>query len=400
MATVTATITVDFTANYAGPHRVCFRIQGSGDPYDCSTVVNCVGGGTACQAIINTPVNTTSCDGTVVFEGYIQAECEDILSTNGRLVWTANFVPNVVCQRTELLCARGDIDTVIGNPAGQEYLLADTLAIVRNGSDTETLDGTISIASVGDGIINTISALAAAGTGYVAAEVLTIVDGGATGAGATITIDTVGGSGEITGYTLTTNGTDYIGPFTFTGGSGAGADFTITDGVDYDVFGSITGVTISVGGLYGITPTVVITTGTGSGAILEVGLDACPEIVNIGTDCNSDLLTIPAGMNVGESFALCLDGGITGVVPSQFETSESGCCIPADTVTPPCRDFHIENLSGGLVNVAVTRCEGDVDVIAVADSTDITVCAIINGVFDPNIVGLTVTDTGSSCIVS
>ena len=75
MALVTATITIDFTANYAGAHRICWRIQGSGDPYDCSAAVACVGGATNCQAIINPIVNTTSCDGPVTFEGYIQSGC-------------------------------------------------------------------------------------------------------------------------------------------------------------------------------------------------------------------------------------------------------------------------------------------------------------------------------------
>src|SRR5210317_1336664 len=97
MAIVTATITVDFTAFYAGDHRICWRVQGSGDPYDCTTIVNCVGGGAACQGIFNADVNTTSCDGTITFEGYVQATCEAESSLTGRLPFTVDFVPNPVC---------------------------------------------------------------------------------------------------------------------------------------------------------------------------------------------------------------------------------------------------------------------------------------------------------------
>lgn len=400
MATVTATITVDFTANYAGPHRVCYRIQGSGDPYDCSTLVNCVGGGTACQAIINTPVNTTSCDGTVVFEGYIQAACEDVLSTSGRLAWSANFTPTVVCQRTEVLCARGGINTVTPNPGGQEYLVGDTLTIVRDGSDAETTDGTLTIASVGTGVINSISGLTSGGAGYVALEVLTVVDAGGAGNSATIRIDTVDGGGAILTYTLLTNGTDYIGPFTFTGGSGAGADFDIqANGVDYDKYGAITGVTVSVAGLYGVTPTVTITTGTGSGATLDVALDPCGAYTNVGVDCvGGDQVDIAASaLNVGDVFATCIDGGLVAATPSEYDVTETGCCIPDDTVTPPCIDYHLNNTTGAPVNVHITNCEGDDETLSVAATTNVSVCLVDGGVIDPQVAGFIITRTGTAC---
>jgi hypothetical protein len=403
MATVTATITVDFTANYAGPHRVCFRIQGSGDPYDCTTIVNCIGGGTACQAIINTPVNTTSCDGQVTFEGYIQAACEDILSTSGRLAWTALFTPNVICQRTEVECARGPISGVSISPSGQQYLLADTLTVVRNGADPETSDATLSIASVGTGIINSISSLLAGGTLYTALDVLTVVDNAAIGAGATIRVDTVDGGGAILTYTLLTGGNNYIGGFTFTGGTGSGASFDIQDeGVDYDRFGAITGVTISVPGSYAIVPTITITTATGSEAQLTAELQPCGNYLNIGLDCiGGDQVDIISGdLNVGETFATCIDGGLVAVTPSEYEVTEVGCCIPADTDTSPCTDYHLDNTTGGPVNVHVTNCEGNDEIITVAATTSINRCLVTGGVIDPQVVGFNITNTGSPCVVS
>jgi hypothetical protein len=154
MALITATVTVDFTANYAGAHRVCWRIQGSGDPYDCTTIVNCVGGATVCQAIFTADVNSTSCDGIVVFEGYVQAACEDVSSLNGRLPFTVDFTPNPICNRSELLCAFGPINAFNILDPGSLYQLGDNVVITRDIADTQVLDAVISIGNIGDGILN------------------------------------------------------------------------------------------------------------------------------------------------------------------------------------------------------------------------------------------------------
>ena len=398
MATVVATLTVDFTANYAGPHRVCFRIQGSGDPYDCSTTVGCVGGGSVCQAVINTPVNTTSCDGPITFEGYIQAACEDILSTSGRLAFTAVFVPNVVCEKYEVLCARGPIDSVSITQPGNDYILADTLALVRNGADPETLDGTVSIGAVGDGVINTLTGLAAAGINYVALDVLTIVDNTGIGAGATIRVDTVGGSGEILTFTLLTNGTDYTAPYSISGGTGTGAAFTITPLVDFDVYGSLVTINVGAGGSYSIPPTIVITTGTGSEGILEVLLTPCPIYSNVGVDCiGGDQVDIGDGdLDVGETFGTCIEGGLAGATPTEYDVTQTGCCIPEDTAGTPCTDHHIENVTGGNVNVHVTHCSGDDEIISIPPGTT-ALCLVTDGFIDPDVVGITIVDLGTPC---
>jgi hypothetical protein len=66
------------------------------------------------------------------------------------------------------------------------------------------------------------SEIADAGTGYQEDDVLTIADG----SGGTITVLTVGGSGEVLTYALTTPGTGYsIGVHAATGG--AGSDFEL-----------------------------------------------------------------------------------------------------------------------------------------------------------------------------
>ena len=400
MAIVTATITVDFTANYAGDHRVCWRILGSGDPYDCTTIVNCAGGVTPCAAIFTADVNTTSCDGTVTFEGYVQATCEDELSINGRLPWQVDFVPNVVCQRQELLCARGPIAGVTPNPGGHSYDLTDVLTVVPDPFDTEPGGASIQVGTIGDGIINSITGLLSGGLGYIATEVLTIGDSGGAGAGATITIDSVLGGGIIDTFTLTTNGTNYVGPFTFVGGSGAGANFDIQPGgVDYEVFGEILTVTVIVPGSYGITPTVTIATGTGSFASLDVALAPCPAYNNIGSDCDNpvNVVSLAGGLEVGDVWATCITGAVAGP-PAEYDVTATGCCIPDDTELDPCVDIHIENQTGAPQNVEYTECGGINVTVAIADTVSINVCAVIDGIVDPEIPLLTITNTGSPCV--
>jgi hypothetical protein len=72
--------------------------------------------------------------------------------------------------------------------------------------------------------------LVAAGSGYVAADVLTIAGG--TGTSATITVDAVDGSGAITGYTVTNRGSYSVlptyAPATVTGGTGTSATFYLS----------------------------------------------------------------------------------------------------------------------------------------------------------------------------
>ena len=77
--------------------------------------------------------------------------------------------------------------------------------------------------------VDRILSLNAPGTGYLASDVLTITGGG--GTGGQITVNTVGGSGEILTYTLSAGGSGYISqPTSYTGGAGASAEFTVNGG--------------------------------------------------------------------------------------------------------------------------------------------------------------------------
>lgn len=103
-----ATITVNFLGNYAGPHRACWRVQGSGNPYVCTNIVTCVGGGNLCQAIINVMVETESCE-DVIFEGYIQATCQVEGSPIDQVPFTVIYTPTPSCNMYDLTNNSGGI---------------------------------------------------------------------------------------------------------------------------------------------------------------------------------------------------------------------------------------------------------------------------------------------------
>lgn len=98
-----------------------------------------------------------------------------------------------------------------------------TIAITGDGSGA-TATATMKIVS---------ATIAAAGATYAANDVLTVV-GGTSTVPATITVNTVDGSGHITGFTITQAGTYTAlpaNPVAVTGGAGTGATFTLAWGV-------------------------------------------------------------------------------------------------------------------------------------------------------------------------
>jgi len=99
------TLQVDFTANYTGDHRVCWRIGPSG-PYDCTTIVTCAGLGASCSALISvdlTPYNI-QCD-DITFEGYVQPVCYPEAAVSGRVPFSVVYSPIPPCGAVNFLCA-------------------------------------------------------------------------------------------------------------------------------------------------------------------------------------------------------------------------------------------------------------------------------------------------------
>jgi len=408
MAIETAEITIDFTANVEGCHRAAFRIQGSGDAYDTSNEVICAGIG-ACQIIISTTVNTTSCDGPITFEGYIQPCCENITSLAARTPWTQLYTPTVVCERYEISLVEGNlIDVNIKNP-GKQYEPGNTINPIRQPGDTFVSPGDDAAADVsggygvdlGDGGIASITSLINGGANYVPGDVLTV--GPTTGTGATLRVDAVDGFGGITFYTLLTPGDEFVdGPFTFsTVGLGVGADFEIVaiqdGGVDYNKFGAILNVNVTVAGRYSIDPVFTITTGTGTIGELTGQLESpTGDWVAAGVDCAANPVTI-TNLTLGDiPYAICLDGGIAAT-PGGYSVVQTGCCINDDTTATVCTTVNIENPTYGPLDVEITECGGTVSIVTIPALTTNSYCLVLDGINKANQKQLIVTDTLVSC---
>lgn len=106
MALVPATITVLFTSNYTGDHRICWKDCLSMGPYDCTTIVTCLGGGMGCSTTISVTVDDATCE-NACFDGYVQAVCEDAGSMTGRVAWTTSYTPTNACEAITLTCTPG-----------------------------------------------------------------------------------------------------------------------------------------------------------------------------------------------------------------------------------------------------------------------------------------------------
>jgi len=93
MALTQATLTVSFTSNYKGIHRICWRVKDSGDDYDCSLLTSCAGDGAECMFEIPIMVDPLVCGEPVIFEGYIQPICEPIESEETRTPFEIGYYP-------------------------------------------------------------------------------------------------------------------------------------------------------------------------------------------------------------------------------------------------------------------------------------------------------------------
>jgi len=128
-------IVVNFTSNYNGCHRVCYRQGGTG-AYTCTScspcTVNCAGGGSPCSTSIPITVDNASC-APIDFDGYVQACCEDSASLVGRIPFTAVFVPTGACYSYNITCVTGQIEDLVltaPNYGGLGYPLSNNSIVV------------------------------------------------------------------------------------------------------------------------------------------------------------------------------------------------------------------------------------------------------------------------------
>jgi len=285
MTPVPANITVDFNSNYTGDHRVCWRMGISG-PYDCSTIVNCAGGGAACQAVIVISVDNETCD-NVDFNGYVQATCNDIGSLEGRIPFQSTFIPEPTCKPYLITCDSSSIASI---------------SILNGGSGYDPLPTPPPIITF-------------LGGGIGAAATATVTDGGL------LTWNSPGQQGQ--GYNP---GVYFNVPFTTIAGPGSGA---IASQVTVDGGGNIDSVNV-----------ILDPANPGSGYTLAstISLDAAALGGSMPTQAFvTDVLTV----DTGRIYMITLDAPGTGYTVGSATIAPPAMGITA-TVTvelAPCIDF-------------------------------------------------------------
>jgi len=414
MASIVVTIDLDFISNFTDPqdYRVCWRIQGSGDPYDCTYVVTCPGGGIACPGVsFTTSVNDTSCDGTVTFEGYMQPTCENEASVANRLPWTVDFIPVPVCERYEITINDASVSDVTIKDPGYLYEPGNNIIFNRDPGDlypeiapniaSGDFSGGYGV-DLGDGImLAAIPAIANPGTGYINGEILDIIQVPFTGIVAQLRITGTGGGGEITGWVWQTAGSEYYDDpnLTLTGGSGVDAAATITSieegGNNFNRFGAILGANIIAAGRYSKQPAITIATAAGTdGELTAVTYGVTNPWATGVNDCTGAAITVTDLTLGDEPYAICSEN--PPVSPADIDVVKIGCCIAADSASTVCTTHTVENPTGAPIDCEVTECGGETTVETIAASTTEAFCVIEDGI-NARGTELIVIDLGISC---
>jgi hypothetical protein len=127
-------IQISWTAGWAGPHDVCYRLQPGPATFTCQTVNCTVGVNTL---LITVPTNF--CEGAL-YQGYVLAQCSDPVDSNG------DGFPDAASQFTILIpeqadpclpyqinCDETSVAQISIDVPGSGYLIGET--ITANGTD-------------------------------------------------------------------------------------------------------------------------------------------------------------------------------------------------------------------------------------------------------------------------
>ncbi len=348
MALVPATLTINFTSNYAGQHRVCYRLNNIG-AYDCTTVVTCTGGGALCSAIINIMVDNETCD-PVEYDGYVQATCEDIGSLVGRVPFVITFTPNPSCKGYTITCESVPVGSYAITNNGSGYNPAiPPIVTVAPGPGV----GSTAVAVVSDNGILT-AATTNAGAGYIDGTYTLVPAQTITGIGSGALFTVVVFGGVITAAAIATptdGGVDYVIGDTFDfnaanlGGAGAGSLLTVNT-VDY---GRVIDITLLLGGSgYVAVPVVTVAPpAAGVTALVTAVLAPCGTY-NPGDNCDATVKpTLTLALN--ESTKVC------NPLPPTTPDPNNDISIIQDTCCYACRSYTFTK-SDGQARVIYTDC--------------------------------------------
>jgi hypothetical protein len=377
---MTYNLTVDFISEFAGNHRICWRI-GAG-LYDCATIVPCTGNGTACAALIVLNLEDNSCD-EVEFNGYVQAQCHDISSLEGRIPFDITFTPSPACDYWKFSCT-GSVVALESKNLGSGYVQGATIAI--NFATTGGGGGAIANAHIGNDSIDNLTNVNA-GTGYpvdgIYYNVATIPGGGnPTAAGTGFEFGEI----EIVGGIVVNWSTAIM--------SDAGQNYALTETIILDpgvVGAPVTPAIFQVVALFNndemawielVNPganydePVTATLASGNATISDVILTGCSGF-NIERDnCEGNPFGAVGDTRGGLTIATCaLAGQEPPIMPPNWVFSDVGCCYT-------CESLSIEKTSEVAVTGFYTDCTTKVITpFSINVETPVVLCMIIDSFF-------------------
>jgi hypothetical protein len=368
MAAVPATITVTFTSNYTGPHRVCYRINNSGT-YTCATVV-CGGGGASCEYEIGITVDNETCE-DVIFDGYVQAECQTIDSEEGRVPFLSTFTPTPSCTRYTVTCNDAGLGSIVITDNGTKYGSAPSVSITGGGGTGATAVAVIGTGEIIDGPVITI-----AGTDYTPGTYTNVPLLGGSGTGATADI-TVSGGGSIVSATIVNVGIGYADEDNVTPDPSAMGPSTPTISANFQIFsdeGMVVEVNITNSGSgYTSIPTITIAPDAGVTATADGVLAYCDAFSSAGCGVSGTPVSYGNLIKPGDSVEICSSGAVPTVGAQYTITDNGNCLCECSTYT-----FTVPD-KGGSYSYAYTLCDGEavIGTISESDSSNyITVCMV------------------------
>ena len=380
MSLVPATITVNFTAQYVGPHRVCYRIVG--DPsYTCTVPGGpgpgfhpiCSGGGLPCSYDIPITVDNETCT-QIDYEGYVQPACESETSLNGRVPFTVSFIPDPACNGYDVTCNDSPVGTIAVTAPGSGYVAGTFAVPLVGGGGT----GATANAVIGNGEIKTISG-DGAGTGYIDGVFTGVALLPIGGAGVGQTADITVAGGVLTVITLNNPGTGNITGDTFNPNPAdmGGASPSVVEIITADTVktvGELDEVSVTAPGSGYTSAPVVDLSGLagGTGATATASLVGCSALIVY--DCAGATATIlPTGtLQPGETYKMC--GPTLPSVPSDFSIVESSNCLCN------CIEQDIQNTNpGGTINYTYIACNGSVVTGTLAGSASTGNVCMVDG---------------------
>lgn len=339
-----ATLTINYIANYAGNHRVCYRQVGTTN-YCCLThVVTTIGPqtftidfsvpadycfGTANEVAV--PVETEC--GPYEYEGYVQPGCEPEGSLLSITPWgPISFTQDPSCLSYDVECTTSFVQSITLTNSG--YALEDFPTYTFTGGGPCSTPPTITIDSMT--VTNGSIAVGDPGTGYQVGEILTMVGGVGTAATFTVTAIQGGGpTGPLAAITLATAGSyttlPAVYPATTTATGSAGPN-----DASFYLFYGVEAITLTNNGTACTSPvSITFNTSAEIAPTADVTMAPCPVIT---TPSCGTTTTVQIGFT--HSVVFCESTGTPVLDPRYTVTPQGTCC--------DCKKATVTLIGGGI----------------------------------------------------